>query len=149
LSFLFGGARRKTPLGQVTFKQSVTFPANQPALKPTLSDIQGDILATAGKEIQIPQGEEWIITDVFIAVAGDVPAGGDAFLTFEKNRRFPLTTVGPLSTMLIGNQQRPRLKAAVGYVDGQILRVLGTNIAAIAGAPITDNFYTEIVKNAL
>lgn len=133
---------------EITIRQQVVIPAALPANKNTFADLRADVeSATTRDEIQIPDGEAWIVQDLFIAVAGDVPnADGDVYLTLEKARRVKMVTVGPLSTMLIGNQQRPMIdKRGYIYRAGEIMRIIGTNIAAPA-AQRTNLFYMKVGK---
>ena len=132
---------------QYTIKQTVTIAISTPVNKATLADLRSDVLSTSTRdEIQIPDSEAWIVTDLFIAVAGDVAnADADCYLQLKKNRRWDKGTVGPLTTMLISNQQRPRLRQGIGYEAGSILQVLAVNISVPAAAR-TNNFYMDITK---
>ena len=135
-------------MAPITIKQVVTLLANTPAQKATLATLTKDPLSTVtSDEIQIPSNETWFITDLFISVAGDVGAGGDSYVQLEKNRRYNMGTWGPLSTMLISNQQRPQVRQAIGYRPYEILRIPVVNIAAIAGANVTDNVYMEVQRS--
>ena len=134
-------------LSEITLRQTVTIPAALPANKNTFATLIADVeSATTSDQIQIPDREAWVVADIFIAAAGDVPnADGDCYLTLEKNRNRKLVTVGPLTTMLVTNQQRSKLMQPYGYEAGSIMRVIATNIAVPAAQRI-NVFYMKIGK---
>lgn len=134
-------------VSEISIRNTVTIPSGLPANKTTFADLLPDIdTSTTSPFIQIPDKEAWIILDIYIAVAGDIPnADGDCYLTLEKNRKEKKVSVGPLSTMLITNQQRGKLMQGYGFEAGSILRIIATNIA-VPAANRTNVFYLKIAK---
>lgn len=131
---------------QTTLTATLVLAANTPLRGVTLATFRPESLAAAVSEGQVPSGEIWVVNDVWIAAAADVPAGADAIIRIEKNRRDIKAETSELSTLLVSNNSRPKLSVKVGYKPFEIMRFQGVNTAAIGGAPLTDTFRIEILK---
>lgn len=132
---------------EITLQHTCTISAALPAKKQTFASLFPDVDSSTGAEqIQIPNNEAWLIVDLFIAAATDVPnADGDIYLTLEKNRGKKMVSLGPLSTMLQSNQNRPKLLQPYGFEAGSIMRVIGTNLN-VPAAQRVNIFYMKVAK---
>lgn len=132
-----------------TLTATAVLAANTPIRMPTLATFAPDPDSAAVSETQIPGGEIWDITDIYISAAGDIPAGGNANVVVDKNRGRSMYTTAPLTTLLVSNNSRNGLKFSgrvIRFLPFEYLRFKAINIAAIGAAAITDTFYVDVNK---
>lgn len=132
---------------QTTLTATLVLAANTPLRSVTLASFRPESLAAAATEGTVPNNETWVVNDIWIAAAADVPAGADAIIQVEKNRRDVKAESSELSTLLVSNPSRPKLNVKVGFREFEILRFRGINTAAIGAGALTDTFRIEVLKS--
>ena len=127
----------------VTVECTATFNANLPAnsVKPvnmTMNPVVG-----AQTVLTVPQGEYWVVDDIFIKDTADV--GVESIAILKKNDREEVSRFGPLTTLLVSNPSRPPMpKPKPVYRPGERLTMEAINLAAIGTSDVTVKFYMRI-----
>ena len=127
----------------VTVVCEATFKANLPANMIVPVNLTLDPQAGAQTTLTVPQGEAWVVDDVFIKDTADV--GVESIAILVKNDRDEISRFGPLSTLLVSNPSRPPMpKPKPVYRSGDRLSMKAVNLAAIGTSDVTVKFYMRL-----
>lgn len=111
-----------------------TVAANAPANTTQLMDLKTSPEIASVTTLQIPQGQTWIIDDLFILASADAGTS-DPQLRFVKNQNIVVGQTPNISAMLVSNPSRPQLRPKLGFESASQLQVyLITTVANDANA---------------
>ena len=123
---------------RITVEVKVTIPAGAAVNSTLIPSFTVDPRAGATTEFKIPKGYRFVLVDAYIKSSEDVPV--DGILRLKRNYYYEVSTIGPVSTMLVSNPTRPAVAAAV-WDEGDSLTMEFNNIVAGGSAAQTDTMY--------
>ena len=129
-------AERPLRTTEVTMMLTVTLAGSLSVGGKTAAGMQYDSAIAAATTFQVPIGETWTATDLYI-VSAQTP---DGTLEIRADRTLSVTISPPLSTNLITNNSRPKF-APKTFTQGTIISIIYTNNTQVATAGATVTAY--------